>query len=151
MNGFGYEIVEALITDINPDSNVKAAMNEINTAQRLRIAATERGESEKIIRIKQAEAEAEANILHGKGIAGQRSAIFEGLGKSVEEFLKQIPDASSMKVMDMIMLIQYIDTLKEIGANSKSNVVFVPHTPGNVSDISEQIRETVFADKLSKD
>ena len=56
-----------------------------------------------------------------------------------------------MKVMDMIMLIQYIDTLKEIGANSKSNVVFVPHTPGNVSDISEQIRETVFADKLSKD
>lgn len=150
MSGFGYEIVEALVTDIDPDANVKSAMNEINTAQRLRVAATERGESEKIIRVKQAEAEAEANILHGKGIAGQRAAIIEGLGRSVEEFVKQIPDSNSATVMDMVMLIQYVDTLKEIGANSKSNVVFVPHSPGNLHDINSQIRETIFADKYTQ-
>jgi regulator of protease activity HflC (stomatin/prohibitin superfamily) len=150
MADFGYEIVEALITDINPDANVKAAMNEINTAQRLRLAATERGESEKIIRIKQAEAEAESNILHGQGIAGQRAAIIEGLGHSVEEFVKQIPGASPNMVMEMVMLIQYIDTLKEIGAHSKSNVVFVPHSPGNLSDINAQIRETIFAEKFAQ-
>ncbi|MDR1401470.1 MAG: SPFH domain-containing protein [Puniceicoccales bacterium] len=146
MENFGYEIVEALITDINPDANVKSAMNEINTAQRLRLAAAERAESEKIIRVKQAEAEAESNILHGRGIAGQRAAIIEGLGHSVEEFVKQIPDAQSSTVMEMVMLIQYIDTLKEIGSKSKSNVVFVPHSPGNLADIGAQIRETLFSE-----
>ncbi|MDR1233192.1 MAG: SPFH domain-containing protein [Puniceicoccales bacterium] len=148
MSDFGYEIVEALITDINPDANVKAAMNEINTAQRLRVAAAERGESEKIIRVKQAEAEAEANILHGKGIAGQRAAIIEGLSRSVEDFVKHVPGSSSATVMDMVMLIQYIDTLKEIGSHSNSNVVFVPHSPGVVQNINDQIRETIFAEKL---
>jgi regulator of protease activity HflC (stomatin/prohibitin superfamily) len=145
MAEFGYEIVQALITDINPDPNVKAAMNEINTAQRLRVAATERGESEKIIRVKQAEAEAEANVLHGKGIAGQRTAIIDGLSHSVDEFLRQIPGVNPLTVMEMVMLIQYVDTLKEIGSNSKSNVVFVPHSPGNLHDICGQIRETIFA------
>ena len=79
-------------------------------------------------------------------VAGRKMTVSDALRQYAEEKI-----GNSMKVMDMIMLIQYIDTLKEIGANSKSNVVFVPHTPGNVSDISEQIRETVFADKLSKD
>jgi len=145
MAEFGYGIIKALVTDVNPDANVKAAMNEINTAQRLRIAATEKGEADKIMKIKQAEAEADSSILHGKGIAGQRQAIIEGLGESVEEFVKQIPGTSPARVMDMVLMIQYIDTLKEIGGNSKSNVVFVPHSPGNVSDLATQIRETVFA------
>lgn len=147
MENFGYGIIQALVTDINPDANVKAAMNEINTAQRLRYAASEKGEAEKILKIKQAEAEAEASILHGKGIAGQRQAIIEGLGQSVDEFVKQIPNATPEHVMDMVLIIQYIDTLKEISATSKSNVIFVPHTPGNVASISDQIRETIFAAK----
>ncbi len=138
------------MTDINPDSNVKSAMNEINTAQRLRIAASEKGEADKILKIKQAEAEAEASILHGKGIAGQRQAIIEGLGQSVDEFIKQIPGAQASHVMDMVLMIQYIDTLKEIGTNSQSNVVFVPHSPGNVGDLASQIRETIFASKNIK-
>ncbi|KAG4087084.1 band 7 family-domain-containing protein [Neocallimastix lanati (nom. inval.)] len=150
MAEFGYGIIKALVTDVNPDANVKAAMNEINTAQRLRIAATEKGETEKIMKVKQAEAEADAAILQGKGIAGQRQAIIEGLSDSVEEFVKQIPGTDPARVMDMVMMIQYIDTLKEIGGNSKSNVVFVPHSPGNVNDLSTQIRETVFsAQKLN--
>ncbi|KAG4087094.1 hypothetical protein H8356DRAFT_1297560 [Neocallimastix lanati (nom. inval.)] len=150
MAEFGYGIIKALVTDVNPDANVKAAMNEINTAQRLRIAATEKGETEKIMKVKQAEAEADAAILQGKGIAGQRQAIIEGLGDSVEEFVKQIPGTDPARVMDMVMMIQYIDTLKEIGGNSKSNVVFVPHSPGNVNDLSTQFRETIFsAQKLT--
>ncbi|MDR1488377.1 MAG: SPFH domain-containing protein [Holosporales bacterium] len=149
MSEFGYEIIKALVTDINPDHNVKAAMNEINTAQRLRVAATERGEAEKILKVKQAEAEAEASILHGKGVAGQRQAIIEGLCKSVDEFTKQT-GSSADSVMDMVLLIQYIDTLKEIGASSKSNVVFVPHSPGNLSSIAEQVRETVFSSESFK-
>ncbi|KAG4087083.1 band 7 family-domain-containing protein [Neocallimastix lanati (nom. inval.)] len=150
MAEFGYGIIKALVTDVNPDANVKAAMNEINTAQRLRIAATEKGETEKIMKVKQAEAEADAAILQGKGIAGQRQAIIEGLSDSVEEFVKQIPGTDPARVMDMVMMIQYIDTLKEIGGNSKSNVVFVPHSPGNVNDLSTQFRETIFsAQKLN--
>jgi len=145
MAEFGYGIIKALVTDVNPDANVKAAMNEINTAQRLRIAATEKGEAEKIMKIKQAEAEAESNVLKGKGIAGQRQAIIGGLGESVDEFVIQIPGTNPSHVMDMVLMIQYIDTLKEIGGNSKSNVVFVPHTPGNVNDLASQIQETVFA------
>ncbi|MBR1734221.1 MAG: SPFH domain-containing protein [Alphaproteobacteria bacterium] len=145
MSEFGYGIIETLVTDINPDPNVKAAMNEINTAQRLRVAATEKGEAEKILKVKQAEAEAEASMLHGRGIAGQRQAIIEGLGQSVEEFVKQLPGTQASHVMDMVLLIQYIDTLKEIGASSKSNVIFVPHSPGNVSDLASQIRESIFA------
>lgn len=147
MREFGYEIIKTLVTDINPDANVKAAMNEINTALRLKLAAVEKGEAEKILKIKQAEAEAESSILHGKGIAGQRKAIIEGLGESVENFVSQIPGAQAQHVMDMVLLIQYIDTLKEIGGNSKSNVVFVPHSPGNVGGLSEQIRETIFSAK----
>jgi len=145
MEEFGYGIIKALVTDVNPDANVKSAMNEINTAQRLRIAATEKGEAEKIMKIKRAEAEAESSVLHGQGIAGQRQAIIEGMGESIEEFVKQIPGTDASRVMDMVLMIQYIDTLKEIGGNSKSNVVFVPHTPGNVKDLSSQIQETVFS------
>ena len=151
MSEFGYGIIKTLVTDINPDQNVKAAMNEINTAQRLRVAANEKAEAEKIMKVKQAEAEAEASILHGKGIAGQRQAIIEGLGESVGEFVRQIPGTKAAHVMDMVLLIQYIDTLKEIGSSSKSNVVFVPNTPGNVSDLGSQIRETIFAAQAMDD
>lgn len=150
MADFGYEIIKALVTDIDPDANVKAAMNEINTAQRLRVAATEKGEAEKILKVKQAEAEAESCILHGKGVSGQRQAIIEGLCQSVDEFVKQTGTTPS-HVMDMVLLIQYIDTLKDIGANSKSNVVFVPHSPGNLTSISDQLRETVFSSEILKD
>jgi regulator of protease activity HflC (stomatin/prohibitin superfamily) len=151
MSEFGYGIIKALVTDINPDTNVKAAMNEINTAQRLRVAAAEKGEAEKILKVKHAEAEAEASILHGKGIAGQRREIIAGLELSVAEFVRQIPGTSAHHVMDMVLMIQYIDTLKEIASGSKSNVIFVPHSPGNVADLAAQIRETIFAsNKISE-
>jgi regulator of protease activity HflC (stomatin/prohibitin superfamily) len=144
MNDFGYEIIKTLVIDIQPSENVRHAMNEINAAQRMRIAANEKAEAEKIIRVKQAEAESEANILHGKGISGQRQAITDGLSKSLEEMQKHCNEMNVEKIIEMILLIQYFDTLKDIGGHSKSNVVFVPHSP----DAINNLRETIFSGKI---
>ncbi len=86
MKTYGYAIDQALVTDIKPDEKVKAAMNEINAAQREQVAAAARGEAEKILKVKQAEAESESKALQGQGIANQRKAIIEGLKQSVENF-----------------------------------------------------------------
>lgn len=151
MAELGYNIVKSLVTDIDPDAKVKTAMNEINEAQRLRIAANERGEAEKILKVKQAEAEAESAALQGQGMANQRKAIIEGLQTSVAEFQSSISDLSATDVMNIVMLTQYFDTLKEIGANNKSNSVMIPHSPNAVSDLTEQMRNAfISADMLNK-
>ena len=145
MEEFGYQIIKTLITDIQPDEGVKRAMNEINTAQRMRMASIEKGEAEKIMRVKQAEADAEANILHGRGIAGQRKEIIEGLANSVEEMSRQLPDIRPPDVMEMVLLVQYFDMMRDVGGHSGSSVIFVPHSPGGMADLGQQIRETIFA------
>ncbi|CAI8606760.1 unnamed protein product [Vicia faba] len=141
MSAYGYEIVQTLIVDIEPDEHVKKAMNEINAAARLRLAANEKAEAEKILYIKRAEGDAESKYLAGLGIARQRQAIVDGLRDSVVAFAENVPGTSSKDVMDMVLVTQYFDTLKEIGASSKSNSVFVPHGPGAVKDIASQVRE----------
>ncbi|CAN0925892.1 Hypersensitive-induced response protein-like protein 2 [Linum grandiflorum] len=141
MSHYGYEIVQTLIVDIEPDVHVKRAMNEINAASRMREAANERAEAEKILQIKRAEAEAESKYLAGVGIARQRQAIVDGLRDSVLAFSTNVPGTSSKDVMDMVLVTQYFDTMKEIGASSKSSSVFIPHGPGAVKDIASQIRE----------
>ncbi len=99
MDQFGYAILNALVTDINPDDTVKTAMNEINAAQRLRVAATEKGEAEKILKIKQAEAEAESMKLQGQGLANARKAIIDGIKCSVADFKEVSPDLEVKDVM----------------------------------------------------
>lgn len=141
MSGYGFEIVQTLIVDIEPDAQVKRAMNEINAASRLRVAANEKAEAEKILQIKRAEGEAESKYLSGLGIARQRQAIVDGLRDSVLAFSENVPGTSAKDVMDMVLVTQYFDTMKEIGASSKSSAVFVPHGPGAVKDIASQIRE----------
>ncbi|KAL3629830.1 Protein hir2 [Castilleja foliolosa] len=141
MSAYGYEIVQTLIVDIEPDAQVKRAMNEINAAARLRLAATEKAEAEKILQIKRAEGEAEAKYLSGMGIARQRQAIVDGLRDSVLAFSDNVPGTSAKDVMDMVLVTQYFDTMKEIGASSKSSAVFIPHGPGAVKDVASQIRE----------
>ncbi|KAH9676345.1 Hypersensitive-induced response protein 2 [Citrus sinensis] len=135
------ELEKTLIVDIEPDVHVKRAMNEINAAARLRLAANEKAEAEKILQIKQAEGEAEAKYLSGLGIARQRQAIVDGLRDSVLAFSENVPGTTSKDVMDMVLVTQYFDTMKEIGASSKSSSVFIPHGPGAVKDIATQIRE----------
>lgn len=141
MSAYGFEIVQTLIVDIEPDRDVKRAMNDINAASRLRVAANEKAEAEKILQIKRAEGEAESKYLSGLGIARQRQAIVDGLRESVIAFSDNVPGTTPKEVMDMILVTQYFDTMKEIGASSKSSSVFIPHGPGAVKDIASQIRD----------
>ncbi|XP_043723828.1 hypersensitive-induced response protein-like protein 1 [Telopea speciosissima] len=141
MSAYGFEIVQTLIVDIEPDEHVKRAMNEINAASRLRAAATDKAEAEKIVQIKRAEGEAEAKYLSGLGIARQRQAIVDGLRDSVLSFSVNVPGTTAKDVMDMVLVTQYFDTMKEIGASSKSSAVFIPHGPGAVRDVATQIRD----------
>jgi len=141
MSAYGYEIVQTLIVDIEPDEHVKRSMNEINAAARMRLATNEKAEAEKIIQIKRAEGEAESKYLAGIGIARQRQAIVDGLRDSVLGFSDNVPGTSAKDVLDMVLITQYFDTMKEIGATSKSSAVFIPHGPGAVRDIATQIRD----------
>ncbi|KAG8652484.1 hypersensitive-induced response protein-like protein 1 [Manihot esculenta] len=141
MSAYGYEIVQTLIVDIEPDEHVKRAMNEINAAARLRVAAKEKAEAEKILQIKRAEGEAEAKYLAGLGIARQRQAIVDGLRDSVLGFSENVPGTTAKDIMDMVLVTQYFDTMKEIGAASKSSAVFIPHGPGAIRDVASQIRD----------
>jgi len=144
MAAFGYEIVNVLVTDIIPDPKVKSAMNDINAAQREQVAATARGEADKILVVKKAEAEAESKALQGQGIANQRKAIVEGLQSSIEQFQKAVEGATSKDVMQLVLVTQYFDTLKSIGENDKTNTLFLSHSPGAVKEVSDQILESML-------
>ena len=144
MATFGYEIVNVLVTDIVPDAKVKSAMNDINAAQREQVAANARGEAEKILVVKKAEAEAESKALQGQGIANQRKAIIEGLQVSIEQFQKVVEGASAREVMQLVMVTQYFDTLKSIGESDKTSTLFLAHSPAAVKEVSDQILESML-------
>ena len=150
MAGFGYEIVNVLVTDIVPDAKVKSAMNDINAAQREQVAANARGEAEKILVVKRAEAEAESKALQGQGIANQRKAIIEGLQSSIEEFQKVVGGASTSEVMQLVLVTQYFDTIKSIGESDKTNTLFLTHSPGAVKDISDEVMRSMLAAERAK-
>src|ERR1700677_607611 len=150
MAGFGYEIVNVLVTDIVPDAKVKSAMNDINAAQREQVAANARGEAEKILVVKKAEAEAESKALQGQGIANQRKAIIAGLQGSIDQFKKVVEDASTSEVMQLVMVTQYFDTIKSIGENDKTNTLFLSHSPAAVRDISDQILQSMLVADRAK-
>jgi regulator of protease activity HflC (stomatin/prohibitin superfamily) len=139
MDTFGYNILRALVTDIVPDAKVKAAMNDINAAQREQIAAQARGEAEKILKVKQAEAEAESKALQGDGTARQRQAIIKGLQQSVEEFKGAVEGSTAKDVIAMVLMTQYFDTLREVGVTGKASTIFLPSSPGTVNDMMTQI------------
>ena len=144
MAAFGYEIVNVLVTDIVPDAKVKSAMNDINAAQREQVAATARGEADKILVVKKAEAEAESKALQGQGIANQRKAIVEGLQNSIEQFQKAVDGATAKDVMQLVLVTQYFDTLKSIGESDKTNTLFLAHSPAAVKEVSDQILESML-------
>ena len=139
MSGFGFNILTALVTDIIPDAKVKTAMNDINAAQRAQVAAMARGEADKILKVKQAEAEAESKALQGKGIAAERQAIIDGLSASIEHFQQGVKGATSEDVMALVLLTQYFDTLRDIGTRGGTNTLFLPNNPGAAADFQTQI------------
>lgn len=144
MDDFGYGIIKALVTDIDPDAKVKTSMNEINAAQRMRMAAIEQAEADKIRVVKAAEAEAESKALQGQGIANQRKAIIEGLRESVENFSNSVGGVKSQDVMNLVMMTQYFDTIKELGMSGKNSTILIPHSPSGMGDLGEQIRNAMI-------
>lgn len=144
MDDFGYGIIKALVTDIDPDAKVKESMNEINAAQRQRVAAVEQAEADKIRVVKAAEGEAESKALQGKGIADQRKAIIGGLRESVEAFSNTVDGASAQDVMNLVMMTQYFDTIKDVSASSSTNTILIPHSPSGMSDLGEQMRTAMI-------
>ncbi len=149
MKNFGYGILKTLVTDIDPDKKVKDAMNDINAAQREQVAANARGEADKILKIKSAEAEAQSKLLQGQGIANQRKAIIEGFQASIESFVSKVPDSTAKEVMNLVLITQYFDTLKEVGTSSNSNTIFLNSAPGTIANIEEQMRNAVMTGNLA--
>lgn len=137
MQSFGYEIMQCLVTDLNPDAKVKAAMNQINEATRMREANKEKAEGEKILLVKAAEADCDAKKLSGEGVAKQRKAIVDGLRDSILDFSTgddSVDGTSPKDVIDLLLLTQYFDMLKDIGTNSGTNTVFLPSDSAPVRD-----------------
>jgi regulator of protease activity HflC (stomatin/prohibitin superfamily) len=149
MKEFGFEIVKALVTNIELEAKVKNAMNEINEQQRLQVAAQAKGEAEKILIVKRAEAEAESKKLQGEGTANQRKAIVDGLCESVDGFQKTISGISAADIMNLVLMTQYFDTLKEIGASDKSSTILLPHSPMGFKDIAAQMQESIITGNLA--
>ncbi len=133
MNTYGYSIVKALVTDIDPDQQVKNAMNHINAAERQKIAAEYEGEAERIRIVAKARAEAESKRLQGQGIADQRREIAKGLEDSVE--ILNTVGINSQEASALIVITQHYDTLQAIGETTNSNLILLPNNPSSASDM----------------
>ncbi|RWW30385.1 hypothetical protein BHE74_00013969 [Ensete ventricosum] len=112
----------------------------VETKTKVPLASVYKGEAEKVLMVKKAEAEAEAKYLSGVGVAKQRQAITDGLRENIVNFSNTVSGTSAKEVMDLIMVTQYFDTIKELGNSSKNTTVFIPHGPGHVRDVTDQIR-----------
>ena len=145
---YGYKLVRALVNDIQPDAGVADAMNEINKQQRLRVAAEYEGEAKKIIVIKGAEADARSKELSGEGIAKQRIAIVAGLRESVKDASDAL-GVNAEGVMTLVLMTQYYDMLTDVGQNSRTNTILLPHSPGAVGDLREQIIAAIETGKVT--
>ncbi len=146
MTTYGYIIVKTLITKVEPDAEVKQSMNEINAAQRKRVAAQELAEADKIKIVTAAEAEAEKDRLHGVGIAQQRKAIVDGLAESIAELKEANVGMSEEQIMSILLTNQYLDTLNTFAAKG-NQTLFLPNNPNGVDDIRTQILSALKTDK----
>ncbi|HFR3774452.1 TPA: SPFH domain-containing protein [Streptococcus suis] len=138
MSTYGYVIVKTLITKVEPDAEVKQSMNEINAAQRKRVAAQELAEADKIKIVTAAEAEAEKDRLHGVGIAQQRKAIVDGLADSIRELKESNISMTEEQIMSILLTNQYLDTLNNF-AQGGNQTIFLPANAGGVEDVRTQI------------
>jgi len=147
MAQYGYQILNALITDLDPDQRVKNAMNEINSSKRLKFAVAERAEGDKILQVKSAEAEAEAKYLSGVGVAKQRKAIVDGLRSSIVNFQDSVDEASTKEVMDLLLLTQYFEMVQGVGTEKHCRTTFVPSSRTMGDDIRNSLLQANAAVK----
>jgi len=130
---YGYDIIKTLVTDIDPDAQVKNAMNRINAAEREKVAAQYEGDAARILIVEKAKAEAESKRLQGQGIADQRREIARGLEESVEVLNKV--GINSQEASALIVVTQHYDTLQAVGADTNSNLILLPNSPQAGSDM----------------
>jgi len=143
---FGYKIIQTLVTDIKVDKRIVEAMNDIVASEREKRAAIEKAEAKKILMVKEAEAEAEAKKLQGKGIADQRIEIIRGFADSIKE-LKDV-NVSEEEILNFVLLTQYFDTLKDV-AQAPSNTIMLPGSPQGYANISEEIRNAIMSANIA--
>jgi len=158
MINYGYDIIKALVTDIDPDAEVKAAMNRINAAERKKVAAQYDGDAERILIVEKAKAEAESKRLQGQGIADQRREIARGLEESVDVLNKV--GINSQEASALIVVTQHYDTLQSIGGETNTNLILLPNSPQAGSEMlnnmvasftaSNQIGEAMKKQQLEK-
>jgi len=147
MLNYGYDIIKALVTDIDPDEKVKIAMNRINAADREKIAAQHEGDAQRILIVERAKAEAESKRLQGKGIADQRREIARGLEESVVVLNRA--GINSQEASALIIITQHYDTLQSIGADTKSNLILLPNNPNAASTmLNDMVTSLVAANKM---
>ncbi len=127
MLNYGYDIIKTLVTDIDPDLQVKEAMNRINASEREKVAAQFEGDAQRILIVEKAKAEAESKRLQGQGIADQRREIARGLEDSVK-VLNNV-DINSQEASALIVVTQHYDTLQSVGSESNSNLILLPNSP----------------------
>ena len=144
MSTYGYIIVKTLITKVEPDAEVKQSMNEINAAQRKRVAAQGLANADKIKIVTAAEAEAEKDHLHGVGIAQQRKAIVDGLAESIQELKDANVGMTEEQIMSILLTNQYLDTLNTFAAKG-NQTLFLPNHPEGIEDIRTQILSSLKA------
>ncbi|WP_422089833.1 SPFH domain-containing protein [Tenacibaculum ovolyticum] len=133
MMTYGYDIIKTLVTDIDPDAQVKEAMNRINAADREKTAAQYEGDAQRILIVERAKAEAESKRLQGQGIADQRREIARGLEESVEVLNRA--GINSQEASALIVITQHYDTLQSIGADTNSNLILLPNNPNAASSM----------------
>ena len=149
MAQYGYEIVKALVTNIEPDQRVKDAMNNINAAQRNQVAASAQGDAQKTLAVKKAEGERETMRLQGEGVAAERKAIAEGLHESLEIIAQHGLDPR--EAMALVALTQYTDMIRALGEASNTNTILLPHAPSGIGDLMSQIRDGILVGDLTSD
>ena len=146
---YGYDIIKALVTDIDPDEKVKIAMNRINAADREKIAAQHEGDAQRILIVERAKAEAESKRLQGKGIADQRREIARGLEESVDVLNRA--GINSQEASALIVITQHYDTLQSIGSDTKSNLILLPNNPNAASSmLNDMVTSLVAANKVQE-
>lgn len=142
MSRFGFQILQALITDLDPDNRVKQAMNEINASKRMKFAVAEQAEGQKILQVKSAEAEAESKYLSGVGVAKQRRAIVDGLRGSIVDFSTGVEGTTAKDVMDLLLLSQYFDMLRDTAGQPNCKTVFVPSSKTMGDDVRNAMMQS---------
>ena len=146
---YGYDIVKALVTDIDPDHSVKQAMNRINAAEREKIAAQHEGDAQRILIVERAKAEAESKRLQGRGIADQRREIAKGLEESVDTLNNA--GINPQEASALIVITQHYDTLQSIGADSSSNLILLPNNPNAASSMLNDMTASLLAANKIRD